>query len=467
MTMKLAPIAAAFALLASAGLAAKPATYPAAEAQILELSRQTIAMRSVRGEGNRTADVARAFQAALAAGGWAAGDMEVVPVDDTAYFVARWQGSDASLKPILVSGHMDVVEAKPADWARDPFTPVVEGGYLFGRGASDQKFSAALAVGSLIELRRQGLRPRRTILIVFSGDEETTMKTSKIIAERFPDLEMVLNTDGSGGTFDEKDGRPLYWTFDGAEKTYTDYRLEVTNPGGHSSAPRPDNAITQLATALERIGSYRFPPELNPITKGYFEQAAAFETNAEVAAAMRAFAANPADAAAIAVLRASPAHVGKIGTTCVPTMVNGGHAENALPQRATAIVNCRIFPGHTREAIMAELARIGGVPQVKITDATGEDTTISPASPLRADFTAAVGKAMKRSWGNVPVIPSQSSGASDSMWFRGKGIASYGISPIFIKDSDDYAHGLNERVELRNIRPGIAYYLSLFTDLAK
>ena len=463
--------AAVLALLASAPLAAKtnsrPAAYPRAEAEILALSQETIALRSVRGEGNKTAEVARAFKAALAKGGWAEADMEIVPVDDTAYFVARWQGSDPALKPILVSGHMDVVEAKPSDWVRDPFTPVVENGYLFGRGASDMKFSGALAVGSLIELRRQGFRPRRTILVAFSGDEETTMKTSKLIAERFPQLDLVLNTDGSGGTFDEKDGRPLYFAWDGAEKTYTDYQLEVTNPGGHSSAPRAVNAIVQLSSALEKIGAYRFKVEQNDITRGYFAKAAAFESNPEIAAAMRAFAANIGDAAAVAKLRASPSQVGKVSTTCVPTMISGGHAPNALPQRATANINCRIFPGHTREEIRAELERVAADPAIKVTDVTGDDTTISPASPMRPDFVAAVEKATQRAWGKVAVIPAQSSGASDSMWFRGKGIPAYGISPVFIKDSDDFAHGLNERVELRNIRPGVTYYLSLFTDLAK
>jgi len=467
MTRTLTLSAAALALFAALPVNAKPAAWPRAEAEILALSQETIALRSVRGEGNRTADVARAFKAALAKGGWAEGDIEIVPVDDTAYFVARWQGSDASLKPILVSGHMDVVEAKPADWERDPFTPVVENGYLFGRGASDQKFSAALAVGSLVELRRQGFRPRRTILVVFSGDEETTMKTSKVIAERFPELDLVLNTDGSGGTFDEKDGRPLYFTWDGAEKTYTDYQLEVTNPGGHSSAPRAANAIVQLSAALEKLGTYRFKVEQNDITRSYFAKAAAFESNPQVAAAMRAFAAGVNDAAAVATLRASPAHVGRVSTTCVPTMVSGGHAPNALPQRATATVNCRIFPGHTREEIRAELERVMADPAIKVTDISGDETTISPASPMRPDFVAAVEQATQRAWGKVPVIPSQSSGASDSMWFRGKGIPAYGISPLFIKDTDEYSHGLNERVELRNIRPGVAYYLSLFTDLAK
>ena len=182
---------------------------------------------------------------------------------------------------------------------------------------------------------------------------------------------------------------------------------------------------------------------------------------------MRAFAANVNDEAAVATLRSSTGYVGKVGTTCVPTMVHGGHAVNALPQRATANVNCRVFPGHPRAQIIAELEKVAGVPEVKFTDVTGDTATESNASPMRPDYLAAVDKAMAVSWPRVPVIPAQSSGASDSMWYRAKGVPSYGISPIFIKDSDDFSHGLNERVELRNIRPGLTYYFSLLPALSK
>jgi len=414
----------------------------AAEAQVLDLSKQVIALRSVRGEGNKTADVARAYKAALLQAGWAESDFEIVPVDDTAYFIATWRGSD-------------------------PFTPVVENGLLYGRGASDQKVSQVLAMVALMELRKGGFKPKRTIVIAFSGDEETTMKTSRILAERFAGAEMMLNTDGIGGTYDDATGKPLYWTWQGAEKTYLDVKLEVTNPGGHSSAPRPENAITQLATALQRIGNYTFKAEQSPLTKAYFEKAAQFESDPKIAAAMRAFAANPADQAALAVLRASPSHVGKVGTTCVPTMVSGGHAENALPQRATANVNCRIFPGHAREEIIAELVRVANVPEVKFSDFTGGDSTESPASPMRADFIGAVEKAMKLARPGVPVFPAQSSGATDAMWYRAKGVPSYTVSPLFIKDSDSYSHGLNERIPLSGIRPGLTYYFSLLPDLTK
>jgi len=461
---------AAFTVLSAlcAPVQAKPADgHPQAEAQTLDLAKTLIAIRSVRGDNNRTMDAQKVVRDALLAGGWQAGDIEIVPVDDTAYLIATWKGSDPSLKPLVISGHIDVVEADPKDWDRDPFTPVVENGYLFGRGASDMKFDAAMATSSLIELRRSGYAPKRTIVLQFSGDEETTMKTGRIIAERLKNAEMVINIDGGGGTFDEKTGKPLYWTWQGAEKTYDDYQLEMTNPGGHSSAPRPENAIVQLAKALQRIGTYRFPAEQSPLTKAYFQKAAAFESDPKLAAAMRAFAANKNDAKALATLRANPSYVGKVGTTCVPTMLSGGHAQNALPQRATANINCRVFPGHTREEIRAILEKVANVPGLKVTATSGEDSISSPASPIRADFTAAIEKALGKAWPNTPIFPSQASGASDSMWYRALGVPSYGASPIFSKDSDDFAHGLNERVALKNIAPGVTYYLSLFSDLSK
>jgi carboxypeptidase PM20D1 len=446
---------------------AKPAVHPQVEAQVLELSKQVIAMRSVRGPDNKTIDVARAFKAALVAGGWADADIEITPVDDTAYFIATWTGSDPKLGPLVISGHMDVVEAKPADWQRDPFTPVIENGFLFGRGATDMKVDDALVIASLIELRRARYQPRWTIIVAFSGDEETTMKTSQLIATRLAHAELVLNADLDGnGVLDEATGQPRYYSWQGAEKTYADFELEVTSPGGHSSRPTKVNAINQVAAALVRIGQYRFKPELSDLTKAYFSSASQIETNPGLAAAMRAFAVNPADQQAIEVLAADTETVGKIGTTCVVTMINGGHALNALPQRVSANINCRIFPGRAPAAIMAELERVAAEPAVRFRDVT-EGAIASPSSPLRGDLVAAVEKAVHSIYPGLPVVPSMSTGASDNMWFRAKGIPSYIISPLFVKSSDYLSHGLNERVPLSNIRPGITYYLSLFTDLAK
>ena len=461
----LAVMAAITAMLAGSASAGPLARHPVAEAQALDLAEKAIALRSVAGPGNKTPDVAALYKAALVAGGFAPDDVTITPVDNTAYLIARWRGSDTKLGALVISGHMDVVEAKPADWKRDPFTPVVEDGFLFGRGSTDMKLDGTIAISALIELKREGFKPRRDIVIEFSGDEETRMKTSAIIADKLQGADLVLNVDGCNGTLDETTGAPEYYTWQGAEKTYADFQLVVTNPGGHSSAPRKDNAIDQLAAALVRIGRYQFKPELSDLTRAYFVKAADHE-DPTIATAMRAFAANPADAQAIATLTANPATVGKIGTTCVVTMISGGHALNALPQRAEANVNCRIFPGHKPAEIMAELKAVAAEPAVSISDVTVGSVANDP-SPMRPDFIAALTKTMAEVYPGVPVFPSMASGASDNMWFRYHHVASYGASPLFIKKSDDFEHGLNERTPLFNIPPAIDYYLVLIPQLAK
>jgi carboxypeptidase PM20D1 len=325
------------------------------------------------------------------------------------------------------------------------------------------KLDDALAVATLIELKREGYKPHRDIVLAFSGDEETAMKTAQIMAPELSNAEMVLNVDGTGGQLDPE-GKPEYFTWSGAEKTYADFELTVTSPGGHSSRPYDPNAINELAAALVRIGEYKFKPELSELTRSYFTAAASYEAP-EIAAAMRAFAADPSDAQAIAVLRANPATIGKIGTTCVATMINGGHALNALPQRATANINCRIFPGHSRAQIMEELQRTAADPRVQFKDVS-QGSVATEASPIRPDVVRAVTRAIHIGYPQVPVFPTMSAGASDSMWFRNQHIPSYGVSPLFIKDRDRFAHGLNERIPVDDIRPAVAYLLSLFTDLS-
>jgi carboxypeptidase PM20D1 len=459
-----AAICAFVACMAITSGRAKPADHDRAETQALELAKQAIALRSVRGPGNQVPQVAALFKAALVAGGFNEADVSITPVDDTAFLIARWRGLDSKLKPLVISGHMDVVEAKPSDWERDPFTPVIENGLLYGRGASDMKLDDALAVVALVELRRQGYKPRRDIVLAFSGDEETTMKTTEMLATELSNAALVLNVDGTGGQLDPA-GKPQYFTWSGAEKTYADFELTVTSPGGHSSRPYEPNAINQLSAALVQIGAYKFKPELSELTRAYFTAAARYE-EPEVAAAMRAFATDPTDSKAIAVLTANPTTVGKIGTTCVVTMINGGHAANALPQRATANINCRIFPGHSRDEIMAELRRAAADRAVQFKDVS-EGSVATDASPLRADVVGAITRALQVSYPGVPVFPTMSAGASDSMWFRNQHIPSYGVSPLFIKDSDRFSHGLNERIPVGDVRPSMAYLLSLFTDLSK
>lgn len=459
---------AAILAVALAARSAQAQTNAQAEAQALELLKRGVAFRTVAGAGNQTPDYAAYLKSALVAGGFADEDVRIERIGDTAYLVARYRGTGKAkngAKPILISGHMDVVEAKPADWERDPFTPVVENGYLFGRGASDNKFDLSTFVASVIQLKREGFKPARDILLLFSGDEETGMKTTAALSEQFHDAALLLNIDGGGGDLDES-GRPVMFGVQGAEKTYADFELSVTNPGGHSSAPRKANAIYQLAAALEKVAAHEFPGQVNEITRASWAAAAAKSADPKLADAMRRFAANPDDAEARAILRADPNYIGQTGTTCVATMANAGHAPNALPQRATANVNCRIFPGTPIEAVRAKLAEVVGDPGVKIVKVESGSVP-SDASPLRPGLMQVITKAVHARFPDVPVVPVMSSGATDSMWFRGKGVPSYGVSPLFMKASDSFAHGLNERIPVGEIGPAITFYKAILTDLAK
>lgn len=431
----------------------------------LTLAKDSITFRSVAGVHNQTINVAELYRKTLIDGGFPADAITITRLNDTAYMVFRWAGEESALKPLVISGHMDVVAADASDWTRDPFTPVVENGYLYGRGASDMKMSNALAITALLHLRHQGYKPRRDIILALSGDEETAMKTGQILANQLPKAEEVLNLDVGGGTLDEETGQPLFYSWSGAEKTYADIGLMVADPGGHSSEPRARNAISVLAQAVVKIQSHPFRPELNALTRSYFLNAARF-TSPHLASAMRIFAASPDNAQAVATLRADPSLVGAIGTTCVVTMIKGGHALNALPQHADANINCRIFPGHSRGDIIHDLSAIIDDPSVHIEDHSQGSVETQP-SPMNGALPTAVTRAAHEAFPNVPVFPSMSSGASDSMWFREKGVPAYGASPIFMKASDDFSHGLNERVPLSAITPGMHFLLSLIPALSQ
>ncbi|RYY29026.1 MAG: M20/M25/M40 family metallo-hydrolase [Sphingomonadales bacterium] len=460
------------AVFLALALVAAPAAYaqaPAgpnkvAEDQALEMLKRGIAFRTVAGEGNQTFEYASFLKEQLVAGGFAAEDVRVEKLADTAFLVARYRGTTPSKKPIYISGHMDVVEAKAADWTRDPFTPVIENGYIWGRGASDMKYDMSTLVATLIQLKREGFKPARDLLLLASGDEETSMKTTQKMAEEFHDAELLINIDGGGGEIDES-GKAVGYGVQGAEKTYADYELTFTNAGGHSSAPSKRNAIYSLARALDKIAEYQFPGEINEITRASFESAIPV-SDAPLAEATRRFLVNQNDPQALTYLRSYPGLIGQTGTTCVATMVNAGHATNALPQRATANINCRIFPGTSMDQVKDTLTKVVADPEMKIVTLDA-GSVASPASPLRPDLMKLVTKLVHARFPGVPITPSMSAGASDSMWFRARGVPSYGISPIFMKSSDSFAHGLNERTPLSEIAPSIVYYKALLRELAK
>ena len=451
-----APLALAAALLAAAPVHAKPAD-PAVAKKIL---KDSVAIPTVEGRG-KVPELAAYYAGVLKAAGYADADIEITPMGETATFAATLHGTTKQ-KPIVLLGHMDVVEADPKDWTRDPFVPVEENGYIFGRGSEDNKFDIAMMVATMAELKKEGFKPKRSIILLLSGDEETSMTTTRALAAKYKNAEFALNGDGGGGLIGE-DGKPQYYGLQAGEKTYADFTLEVTNPGGHSSRPSGVNAIVQLANALAKVGAYRFAPQQNELTKVGMP-IVADQVGGEIGAALKAFAANPADAAAIAKIRAEPEYVGQIGTTCVPTLVKGGHAENALPQRATANINCRIFPGVPVETVRAELEKIIADPAVKVN--SDPDASASDASPLRPDVMAAVKKAVHARAPGLPIIPSMSAGATDSYHFRAQGVPSYGVAGLFSKASDSFAHGLNERVPVAAIEPALAHWDSLLRDLS-
>lgn len=452
-----APLALAAALLAAAPVHAKPADAQGAKKILMD----SIAIPTVMGRG-KVPELAAYYAGVLKAAGYADADIEITPIGETATFAATLRGTGQD-KPIVLLGHMDVVEADAKDWSRDPFVPVEENGYIFGRGSEDNKFDVSMMVAAMAQLKKEGFKPNRSIILLLSGDEETSMTTTRALAAKYKNAEFALNGDGGGGLIAE-DGKPQYYGLQAGEKTYADFTLEVTNPGGHSSRPGPVNAIAQLSEALAKIGSYKFAAQQNELTKVGMP-IVADQVGGNMGAALKAFAADPNNEDAIAKIRADPEYVGQIGTTCVPTLVKGGHAENALPQRATANINCRIFPGVPVETVRAELEKLIADPAVKVNP--DPDASASDASPLRADVMAAVKRAVHARAPGLPIIPSMSAGATDSYHFRAQGVPSYGVAGLFSKASDSYAHGLNERVPVDAIAPALAHWDSLLRDLSK
>lgn len=454
----LTPLALAAALaLGISPVHAKPAD-PAVAKKILI---DSIAIPTVEGRG-KVPELAAYYAGVLKAAGFADSDIIITPLGETASFAATLKGTSTA-KPILLLGHMDVVEADPKDWTRDPFVPVEENGYIFGRGSTDNKFDVAMMVAALAQLKREGFKPKRSIILLLSGDEETGMLTTHALAAKYKGAELALNGDGGGGLMGE-DGKAKVYGLQAGEKSYIDYQLEVTNPGGHSSRPGPVNAIAQLSAALVKVGAYRFAPELNELTRAGLP-IVADQIGGDMGAAMKRFVADPTDMAAAATIAADPGYIGQIQTTCVPTMVHGGHAENALPQRATANINCRVLPGVDLASVQAELVKVIADPAIAVT-IKGTQTP-SDASPLRADVMAAVTKAVHARFPGLPIIPSMSAGATDSMHFRAVGVPSYGVAGLFAKASDSFAHGLNERAPVAAIPGALAHWDSLLRDMSK
>ena len=394
---------------------------------------------------------------------------EALPGDQTMALIVRWRSPHPTKKPMLILGHMDVVEAKRSDWKYDPFEFREEGGYFLGRGTSDMKNGDVATTMAAVKLMSQGFKPDRDIIFFYSGDEETRGVGATLGASKWrylTDAEFGLNADGGGASYNQN-FRPLGFGISMAEKTFQTYFLTTHNPGGHSSRPRPDNAIYDVADAIENLRAHRFQPMQNEITRGYFAERASQEENSPLGRAIRAWLTNPKDGAAADAIEANPLEVGLTRTRCVATMLSGGHADNALPQTATATVNCRIFPGVQPKDVQAELQTLVG-PKVKVTPDPYFAGVPCPASPPRPDVVNAVKAAALRFHGPaMHVFPVMSTGASDGSFFRAKGIpvydidGSWGISPI-----DERAHGLDERIPVRAMYDDVLHWEMIIKALA-
>ncbi len=431
-----------------------------------DIFKQLIEINTTDSTGSATV-AAEAMAQRLRDAGFPANDAQVLgPNPRKGNLVARLHGT-GTRRPILLIGHLDVVEARREEWSVDPFQFLERAGYFYGRGTQDMKSADAVFVTTLIRFRKENFHPDRDIILALTADEETGNSNGVEWLLRnhrdLVDAEFVLNPDG-GGVY-TRNGKPTMMSVDASEKLYADYQLKVKNPGGHSSLPVADNAIYHLSEGIARLERYQFPFELNGITRAYFRQMAAIESG-PVAADMKAIIKNPPDAAAISRLDADPLSHATMRTTCVATRLDAGHANNALPQTARAIVNCRILPGHTAEEVRLNLIQLLADPKITVryvSDA-GEVLETAPDQPssapvaLRPEVMDPLEKVANAMWPGVPVIPTMATGASDGVFTNAAGMPTYAISGLAIDFDDVRAHGRDERLRVDSFFGGLDFY---------
>ena len=436
------------------------------QAQARQIFEKVVTYRTSKGQG-QVPSMAGYLESVLREGGISSANIAKLPNGETVGMLVRVPGSNPNAKPILFSAHMDVVDARPEDWKRDPYKLIEEGGYFYGRGTLDNKAGVVAMVSTILRMQKANAKPRRTLVFAFVGDEETALDepngtTRQIAAHPWvKGAEYAINTDAGGGLL-APDGRPIIYLVQGAEKTYATFELTATNQGGHSSRPRSDNAIYEIARAVTRVDEHDFPVMSNDLTRAYLG-AVGKVTPGPAGAALRAFAANPQDAAAAEAIANNPEFVGTTRTTCVATMLNAGHAENALPQKATATVNCRIFPGVSVDDVQKQLATVVADPKISI-KVLGAPI-VSPVSELRPDIERAIAKSIQKRQPGVPLSPYLESGGTDGMVYRTAGIPTWASSGIFIKPDEMFAHGLDERVPVKSFYDGIEHIHDLAVAL--
>jgi acetylornithine deacetylase/succinyl-diaminopimelate desuccinylase-like protein len=439
-----------------------------------ELFKELIEINTTESVGSVTA-ASEAMARRLREAGFPDSDIQILgPNDRKKNLVVRLHGSGKH-KPILLIGHLDVVEARREDWTTDPFQFVEKDGRFYGRGTQDMKNGDAIMMATLIRLKEEGFKPSRDIILALTADEESgdsngpdwLLKNHRDLV----DAQFVINHDGNSITSDH--GKALYFEMDGTEKVYADYLLSATNPGGHSSLPVPDNAIYHITAALDRLSRYEFPFELNSVTRAYYERMATIETG-QRSADMKAILQTPPDPQAVERLSHDAIDHSLMRTTCVATRLAGGHANNALPQRATANVNCRIFPGHSPEEIRHVLMEVFADPAIKVQSYDEKGTLVDRASDKRGyPPPALIPEVMKpldtlvaQMWPGLKVIPAMSAGASDGVYTSAAGLPTYTIAGVAIDKDNIRAHGRDENISIESFDKGNEFfyrYMKLIT----
>ena len=458
--MRLTLVAAGVVLALASGAVAQPAADPT-EPAFRALYKELVETNTTLSSGDCTVAAAQ-IATRLKAVGYAEPDVRVFTAPGhpkEGGLLATLHGTDPNAKAILLLAHLDVVEAKRADWTRDPFTLVEEGGYFYGRGTMDDKAMAAVIADLMIRYKQQGFTPRREVKLALTCGEENgglAFDGAEWLVKQHKDwidAEFALN-EGADGRLDDT-GKRSYLGIQAGEKVYQDFRIEATNPGGHSSLPRPDNAIYHIANALGRLATFDFPIQLSDTTKAYFTRTAGL-VGGDPAKAMLALVANPADRQADAIVSRDPVWHSMLRTTCVATLLEGGHAANALPQRAAANVNCRIFPGMSVPQVQATLTTVISDPKVSIT-AVGDLAPTPPAPPLTEKVLGPAEAVAHQMWPGVPVLPMMSTGATDGSYLNAGGIPTYGLTGMFSDRSLGNIHGLNEHISVQSLMEGREY----------
>jgi acetylornithine deacetylase/succinyl-diaminopimelate desuccinylase-like protein len=436
------------------------------EVRAKEIFKELVETNTTHSTGDTT-KAAEAMAARFKAAGFADADVRVLaPSAKKGNLVVRYRGTGAR-RPMILLAHLDVVEAKREDWSMDPFVLTEKDGYFYGRGTADDKTMAAVFVANLLRLKAEGFMPARDIILMLTADEEGGPENGVkwLLANHRPliDAEFAIN-EGGGGAM--RKGKYITNEIQAAEKVYQDLRLEVRNSGGHSSMPAKDNAIYRLAAGLSRIAAFEFPPQLNEITRAYFTRAAPAQPDAQTRADMLAVAKEPMDMAAASRLSAqSPYFNSLLRTTCVATQLEGGHAPNALPQLATANVNCRILPGVPVSAVVAQLTKVvadSGI-QISLVD----EATPSKPAVLREDVLKATETIVQSMFPGVPVVPLMSTGATDGLFLRNAGIPTFGVDGLFDDIDDVRAHGRDERVGIKQFNEDLEFQYRLIVALSK